>query len=665
MSSGHRRIRATLIALALSAPASGPLPAAPSDAARELRQALLRRVGELSLLRVPRADRDLPQPRRPDGSLDPRYAITEPKRLLGKMLFFDPIRTNHIRPEFGGVEAMAQTASCGSCHLGAAAGKAGLPINLAVGGEGLGFPDPSAGRFVIRRRVRPGLVDILPTPIELVVDGEVVQSGRFDAVDSVPRLSPSMVGFAFNNRLLGGGVAGEPSGPGKANANPDGLPAGENLAELAARAHRMAGTQNDALQAIPAYVRLFREAYPAEAALAEAAGELGLLINDRTVARSVAAFLRTVVTRDTPWDRFLAGDDAAMTRRQIRGGLLFARSTEEGGANCIACHSGPALNKTLGDERGVLVEENFHNVGIGDHPLVDLARATLGDPSLRDVGRAEATGDPADAFEFRAPTLRQLRDGSRFTHSAAFRSVREVVLYFNAGIPQDSGAAAAGNLSRLFTQPRGTTYPPGLGLNPAQIDALVDFLENALYDPGLRRPEPGSPTRPFDPTARELRYSTERPDLAALGAPDGRMPSGLPPFNADPLSRRDLGLELLDVSGRIEVKRTAIRAGAPATGAGRPRLSRVERITLVNRGADPIDTDLMIVLRGLTEGLSLANADGISIAVPEPALPYRRVFLEGGTLAPGASLDLLLRFSGSPRRPLDYEAVILSGQAAP
>lgn len=632
-------------------------------AAAHLRRVIVRRVGSLEALRVPPADTDLPQPRRANGSIDPLFAITEAKRYLGKLLFHDPVRTTDIRPELGGVPATAQTASCGSCHLGAAAGKAGTLVNLAVGGEGLGYRDPTQGRLTPRRRIASGLVDLVPTPLEVFVGGQLVRSGRFDAVDSVPRLSPTTLGFAFNTRLLLDGAAGEPNGPGKANLNPYGLPAGENLAEIAFSAHRMAGTQAAALRAIPAYEKLFRDAFPEEADAADAASNIDLLINDHTASRAVAAFLRTAVTRNTPWDRFLEGDDQSLTPRQLRGALLFVTAAAEGGAGCIACHSGPMLNKTLGDEAGSGVESNFQNIGTPEHPLQDLARAAFGDPLRRDAGRSGVTGDAAGRFGFKSPTLRQLRDGGQFTHGGAFGSVREVVEYFNAGIPADAEAAAAGSLSPLFARPRGAGFPPGLGLNPAAVRALVDFLENGLYDPGFAEDDPLSTTRAFDPTQRDLAYSVYRPDLAALGAADGLMPSGLPPIGNDPLTRRDLGMELLDVTGRARITRSVAPADTPAR-SGLPAV-HVERLTLHNAGADPIDTDLMVILTGLPDNTKLMNRDGMTIASPAPALPYRRLFLQGGAIMPGGSVEIHLRFAGPPRMRLDYSVVLLSGNRTP
>ena len=119
-----------------------------------LRRFIDQQVGGIEKLMVPAHDADLPQPRLANGSPDPRFQITEAKRYLGKQLFHDPIRTARILPEFGGVLATKQTASCGSCHMGEAASKAGTLLNFAVGGEGRGYTD-AAGNFIPRRRPRP------------------------------------------------------------------------------------------------------------------------------------------------------------------------------------------------------------------------------------------------------------------------------------------------------------------------------------------------------------------------------------------------------------------------------------------------------------------------------------------------------------------------------
>src|SRR4030095_4817242 len=132
--------------------------AAQGGGATQLRDFIDRQVGGIQKLKVPAHDADLPQPQLANGSLDPRFKITEAKRYLGKQLFHDPIRTARILPEFGGVLETRQTASCGSCHQGESASKAGTLLNFAVGGEGRSYTDAS-GNFIPRRRAR---VDILP-----------------------------------------------------------------------------------------------------------------------------------------------------------------------------------------------------------------------------------------------------------------------------------------------------------------------------------------------------------------------------------------------------------------------------------------------------------------------------------------------------------------------
>jgi len=203
----------------------------------QLRRFIDRQVGGIRTLIVPARDADLTQPRLANGRPDPQFETTEAKRYLGKQVFHDPVRTARILPEFSGVLQTRQTASCASCHMGEAASKAGTLLNFAVGGEGRGYTD-AAGNFVPRRRPRPDLPRLRTTPLfpgDALVDelptltdiyefavgspargrklpppGALLRTGRLDALDSVARNAPSVIGAAFNNRLLMGGFAGEP-----------------------------------------------------------------------------------------------------------------------------------------------------------------------------------------------------------------------------------------------------------------------------------------------------------------------------------------------------------------------------------------------------------------------------------------------------------------------
>jgi hypothetical protein len=447
--------------------------------------------------------------------------------------------------------------------------------------------------------------------------------------------------------------------------------AGENMTLLLLDAHRMIGFQSAELLKIPAFVKLFREAFPEEAAEADARNDMTMLVNDVTELRAQATFLRTVVTRNTPFDRFLAGNNDALTSAQRRGARLFFTPAEggAGGAGCSGCHSGPALNKQHDDPDvagvGAFVEQNFHNVGIGDHPvqaLTALARGRL-DAARRgsdgfpyhaeDTGREEITQQAGDRFKFRTMTLRQLKDARTFFHNGSFTRIRDVVEYFNAGIPQDATAAAAGNLSQRFTNPRGPGYPRGLGLSKDQVDDLTDFLENALYDPAFVKFDPSSSTDTLQPNARDLTYSKYRPDLAALGAKDGFMLSGLAIANNDPLSRRDMGLEFLDVTSQAHASLIS------SEEHGR-RQTDTWRIT--NNGSTVIDTHLLVIAQGLKGRERMDNASGVTRA----GEPYQRIFLRDGVLMPGQSTLVSLQLKRQPREPRpNYRLTLLSGQGTP
>lgn len=333
-----------------------------SIAPAQLRELIARQVGGLDKLKVPLDDASIPLP--PDDPGRPgRYKTTEAKRFLGKMLFHDPVRTARInvnqnvnppiRPgeprdlppgtAFGGtvlasnpgvqgvVDSTKSTGSCGSCHLGEAAGKAGTVLNFNVGGEGRGYTDEN-GDYIVRRRPQrnllpresahlPGIrlfdgdtgVDSLPTLTDIYSVGgatviatparqkadpladSILATGRLDQLDSVGRQSPSMIGFAFNNRLLFGGFAGESNSlPG--GLNPLNDPAQENLTLLLLDAHRMLDFESAELQKIPAFVELFEQAFAEEARAYQACKKadpsavcqqaLDMLVNDDTVLRA-------------------------------------------------------------------------------------------------------------------------------------------------------------------------------------------------------------------------------------------------------------------------------------------------------------------------------------------------------------------------------------------
>jgi hypothetical protein len=191
------------------------------------------------------------------------------------------------------------------------------------------------------------------------------------------------------------------------------------------------------------------------------------------------------------------------------------------------------------------------------------------------------------------------------------------------------------------------------------VDDLTDFLENGLYDPAFVYFDPASPTRMFQLSPPDFMYSVYRPDLVALGnmddrpAIDGRPLSGRAQDNDDALSRRDMGLEFLDVTSRVNI---ALVSSTHVSGG---RREDVYRIT--NNGAAPVDTHLLLIARGLSLQVELENASGRTSAGD----PYIREFLPDGVLLPGQSLIEALRFKAHSRTSVSYTLTLLSGQGNP
>lgn len=118
-------------------------------------------------------------------------------------------------------------------------------------------------------------------------------------------------------------------------------------------------------------------------------------INPLNVAHAIASFERTLNTPNSPLDRFLRGDVQAMSEEQVDGMKLFVD------AGCVACHSGPALT-----------DSNFHRFEL---------------PGSTDEGRFVVTGDEADMFAFRTPTLRNVAVTYPYFNNGSVADLRDAV----------------------------------------------------------------------------------------------------------------------------------------------------------------------------------------------------------------------------------------------
>jgi len=128
--------------------------------------------------------------------------------------------------------------------------------------------------------------------------------------------------------------------------------------------------------------------------------------NADDLARALASYVRTILSGDAPIDRYLAGDQDALSE-QARLGLRLFR----GKANCTACHLGPTFT-----------DEDFHNTGVAWR-----------DGAFADPGRFAVTGKEEDRGAFKTPTLRQVALTAPYMHDGSLKTLDEVVEFYNAG----------------------------------------------------------------------------------------------------------------------------------------------------------------------------------------------------------------------------------------
>jgi hypothetical protein len=133
------------------------------------------------------------------------------------------------------------------------------------------------------------------------------------------------------------------------------------------------------------------------------------------------------------------------------------------------------------------------------------------------------------------------------------------------------------------------------------------------------------------------------------------MPSGLAIDSNDPLTRRDEGLEFLDVTSQAAIE----RIGSNSQGG-----QQTDEYTITNVSASVVDTNLLIIVLGLSNGIQLENASGTT----HNGDPYIRVFLPNGVLQPGQNIvqTLIFKRPGGNNTPaVSYSIDLLSGRGNP
>lgn len=384
---------------------------------------------------------------------DPQNLLSTAKVALGKNLFHETAFALDSKSE-----SSMQTFSCASCHHAGAGFQAGTAQGIADGGVGFGMSGES----------RKMSSEFSP-----------------DSIDVQPLRSPSAMNLAYQTNLLWNGQFGATNlnvGT-EANWQKNDALRTNNLGYEGLETQAIAGLTVHRFKINEELIRQYGYIEMWDAAFSNI--DRSVRYNLEHAGQAIAAYERTLLSNNAPFQLWLRGDYTAMTTAQKEGAILFF-----GKAQCTSCHNGPALAKM-----------EFHCIGLDNFDGAEVFHFNMTDPAI--TGRAQFTGRAEDMNTFKTPQLYNLKDSPFYGHGATFESIREIIEYKNEGIPENQDVDPT-QLSEFFVP---------LNLSDEEMNNLTEFIENGLYDPNLDR---------YVPT---------------------ELPSGFCFPNNDPVSRIDLGCQ--------------------------------------------------------------------------------------------------------------------------
>lgn len=375
-------------------PAPPPAPAPPPPSATDV--ALRALIQTNGLTGDPRGSQSFP-------------AITDPLPQLGKLLFFSKA-----------LSANKDTA-CASCHHPALGGGDGLslPIGAATAQQEVMGPGRrrADGTIVVGRNANTFFNAAL-------YDQVLFWDGRVESLGKEKGAGGSQGGIRTPATALG--VADPLAGPnllaaqarspiaGSTEMRGDAFPTWtfEQVRDhIAARL----GDYGNGQGGLPAsqWLPRFRTAFN------QPTGNAEQLITFANVMRAIAEYQRSAVFVDTPWRRYVQGDNSAISQDAKLGALLFYRGVNQGGAACVQCHKGDFFT-----------DEKFHAIGF---PQIGPG---MGDAGRDDLGRQRASGAAADVRAYRTPSLLNVELTAPWGHAGAYATLDKVVEHYL--LPQDT-----------------------------------------------------------------------------------------------------------------------------------------------------------------------------------------------------------------------------------
>jgi cytochrome c peroxidase len=229
------------------------------------------------------------------------------------------------------------------------------------------------------------------------------------------------------------------------------------------------------VNAVPGYRRRFGKVFPSV--------RDGAPVDFEMFARAIAEFEFSLTFADAPIDRYARGANGALDNAEKRGALLFF-----GRAGCAQCHA------VSGSSNEMFTDFQEHAIAVPQLVPSSTNNVFDGQDANQDFGREDATGDPADRYRFRTPSLRNVAVQAAYMHDGAFTTLAAAIRHHLDTVPsllaydpkaQELPADLAGPIGP--TAPLVAALDPRLAtsikLTPAQFDDLLAFVRDAFLDP--------------------------------------------------------------------------------------------------------------------------------------------------------------------------------------
>ncbi len=228
-------------------------------------------------------------------------------------------------------------------------------------------------------------------------------------------------------------------------------------------------TLMERLRAEARYQTLFPEAFPND-------GDPFRVAN---VTAALGAFQRSIIAGDSAYDRFLAGDESALSPSAQRGAEFFHQEEAE----CFHCHGGFLFSSSLDHLGNVFDQATFQNNGLYD---VD----GRGAYPMENQGLVEVTEDPSDMGKFKPPPLRNIALTAPYMHDGSMATLDDVLQMYAAGGNDVTEGPNAGDGRR---NPHKSIFVNGFDTDANQLEDLRAFLESLTDERLLTDPRFSDP----------------------------------------------------------------------------------------------------------------------------------------------------------------------------